>query len=508
MNTNKTFSSYHMHKNMHMGNCLCIVYSPSEQEIKYDSLQAPYILILIKSKLDLSKIKVVEDLERSRIFQENSPVLLRIASECLFGMFGDSHCDCEAQRISSLREININGQGIYIHMPQEGQGNGLFYKAKELELQVNGTNQYGCYLKEKNVKDASEYLLAKGELLDKRKYESLKVIFNKLGFDKYQYKLISGNHDKLKYFKKIVGLKIDSLYDVNSAISIENAGEYLAKLYMKDFQISDTELQNIYFALFSAKNLPNRVISLLRYLEEDISHGRKFMANMSLLEKIVSLYNLKQNKKQLHDLEIFKDSISYTEYQTEISIKKDDLDLLFKKGILTNDESLHYEENYFYDLVYFKGIPARSLKIRKGFRLIDLNHPESLKLIYKIPASNKTYAIKSIVIPHEDVTNLIELSLRDYEIHFLPVFTHNLSTSMPSITVLLKRYSNKLRTLSLMGHEKNVRQFIKILNKIMTINEIDDPTNHRYIQQDISLDFDWNKLSKEELNIFRKYHNG
>lgn len=501
------FAIYHMQKNTYIGDCLCIVYNPSAKEIYTDALQTPHILILIKSKQDLSSINTVQDFKHHQIFSLNLPILLRISSECLFGIFGDSHCDCESQRISSLREINTIGQGIYIHLPQEGQGNGLFYKTQELELQVNGINPEGKYIKEKNIKDASKYLLS-NQPLDKRNYESLKFIFTKLKLNKYKYDLISDNHIKSNFLKNKLGLKLNSLYNASRIISIENAGEYLSKLYMKDFEISDVELKDIYFVLFSAKELPSRIISLLKYIEEDISHGKKFRANNALLKKIISLCFVKQQRKQVQDLKMFKDTESYTEYQSEIAITKKELSLLFKKRLLINDELLHYEENYFYDLVYFKGTPARSLKIRKSFRLTDRDHPQAIKLIYKIPISDKIYTIKSIFIPHEDIANLMELSLHDYEIHFLPVFTHNLSISTPNITVLLKRYSKNLRTLSLMGSQKNVRNLIKNINKTFTINEIDDPTNHRYIRKDLSLDFNWEKLSKEELGIFKKYHKG
>lgn len=505
--TESKFAIYHMQKNAYIGDCLCVVYNPSAKEILIDALQTPYILVFIKSKQNLSLINTVQDFKHYKIFSPDSPILLRISSECLFGVFGDSHCDCESQRISSLREIGAIGQGIYIHLPQEGQGNGLFYKTQELELQVSGINPEGKYVKEKNIKDASKYLLSK-QPLDKRNYESLKFIFTELQLSKHKYDLISDNHIKANFLKNKLGLKLNSLYNTSRIINIENAGEYLAKLYMKDFEISDVELQNIYFVLFSAKELPSRVISLLKYIEEDISHKKKFRANNALLKKIISLCSVKQQRKQVQDLKMFKDTESYTEYQSEIVINRKELDLLFKKKLLTNDELLHYEENYFYDLVYFKGTPARSLKIRKSFRLTDRDHPQVIKLIYKIPISHKNYTIKSIFVPHEDIANLMELSLHDYEIHFLPVFTHNLSTSIPNTTILLKRYSKNLRTLSLMGNKRNVCNLIKNINKIFIVNEIDDPTNHRYIRKDLSLDFNWEKLSKEELSIFKKYHKG
>lgn len=505
---NKRIAFYHMQHNSYLGNCICLVYSPTKEEIASDALQSPHVLILIKSKLDLSPINTLEDFKSKDIFSSDSPIVLRISSECLLGVFGDSHCDCESQRTASLREISLVGQGIFIHLSQEGQGNGLIYKVKELELQVNGIDPLGLFIGEKSVHDAAKHLLGSADFLDKRNYNSLSRIFQELLLNRYSYDLMSDNPQKINYLKKVADIKINSLRGIKRTITIENAGEYLAKLYMKNFEMNDQELQSIYYALFSAKELPNRVISLLKYIQEDLAYGKQFRANNELLSKIANLHQAKQGPHNFQDLALFKDSTSYTEYQTEVVISAKEVDLLFKNNIFSNDESVAYEENYFYDLVYLKGVPARSLKIRKNFRLINRDHPTSLKLIYKIPLSENNYIIKSITIANEDLANLIGLALRDYEIHFLPVFTHNIATSNNDITILLKRYSNELRTLSLMGEKEKVEGFIKNLRQYVQAEEIDDPTNHRYIRRDLSLGFQYEELVDEELEIFKKYHKG
>lgn len=506
---NKKFAFYHMHHNSYLGDCICLVYLPTIKEINSDALQAPYIMVLIKSKLDLSAINTVEDFKSKNVFSSNLPILLRISSECLFGIFGDAHCDCESQRVASLREINFVGQGIYIHLPQEGQGNGLVYKTRELELQINGIDPLGIFIGEKNIQDASEHLLGSVNSLDKRNYKSLDYIFQELLLNRYAYDLISDNPLKTDYLKNSINIKINSLRDIKRIITVENAGEYLAKLYMKDFEITDQELQDIYYILFSAKELPNRVISLLKYIQEDIAYGKQFRANNELLRKIADLCQSKQGPQDVQDLALFKDSTNYSEYQTELIIDKKELDLLFQNQIFINNESVAYEENYFYDLIYLKGVPARSLKIRKSFRLINRKHPIGLKLVYKVPLSEKnSYIIKSISIASEDIANLISLALKDYEIHFLPVFTHNITSTNTDIIVLLKRYSSELRTLSLMGEKEKVKNFIKQMRRYIDIKEIDDPTNHRYIRRDISLDFQYDILSVEELEIFKQYHKG
>lgn len=226
-----------MHNNFYLGNCLCIIYKPNNKEILSDFLSSKYILILLKSQKDLSDISTVKKFTNNNIFQKKDNILLRISSECLLGSFGDSHCDCESQKISTLKEINNCKQGIYIHIPQEAQGNGLFYKAKELELQVNGINPSGKYVGEKNIKEASEYLLKAGDKLDKRNYASLLNIVKQLKLNRYKYDLICDNPYKIQFFKKKI--KINSKCYFKQNITIDNAGEFLSKIYMKDFVLTD-----------------------------------------------------------------------------------------------------------------------------------------------------------------------------------------------------------------------------------------------------------------------------
>ena len=46
---------------------------------------------------------------------------MNVCWECLLGMYGDLHCDCESQRLESIAKIKDEG-GIFIHLPQEAQG--------------------------------------------------------------------------------------------------------------------------------------------------------------------------------------------------------------------------------------------------------------------------------------------------------------------------------------------------------------------------------------------------
>ena len=97
-------------------------------------------------------------------------IVLRIQSECFLGMYGDSHCDCESQRIDAIKLISQEG-GIFVHLPQEAQGWGLHYKLKELELQVSGRTQNGEYVGKKDRDSAQKMLLDIHNFRDNRSYE-------------------------------------------------------------------------------------------------------------------------------------------------------------------------------------------------------------------------------------------------------------------------------------------------------------------------------------------------
>lgn len=502
------FGVYHMKNNQHLGDCLCVVYRCNKQEILEDHLLTDCLLIIIKSKINLQEIHTHEDIKKSRIFLNNKPVLLRISSECLFGSFGDTHCDCESHRISSLKEIRKHGEGIFISLPQDGQGNGLFYKAKELELQVNGFLPDGTFVGQKNISEAAKILLGDSRLLEKRNYTSLKTVIDELGLNKYQFSLISGNPTKRKYLENNLGIKVSSLHKIRGDIKIDNIGEYLSKLYSKNFTLTDEELKEIYKVISSSKEIPERAASVLRFIREDLKLGKHFHVDHVLLNKLVALLDTKFKIQSIEDLDFFKDSKAYDEFHIELQLDEDVLKNLFESDILIEDEALRYEENYFYELPYFSLIPCRTLKIRKAFRLNDLKHPIISELIYKIPVEDKRHIIRCIKIEQEDIINLIDMSLKDHNVHFLPVFTHTLKSSYSNIKILMKRYSKELRVLSLMGEKNKVNTLVSEIKKISQVKEIESLSDYDYANKDINLDFNWKKLSAEEMTIFKKYFKG
>lgn len=498
------YALYRMEKNRMLRDCVAVVYRPSHDEMRRDGLQSQFVLILIKTKHDVAALQSAADINSFDLFATDSPILLRVGSECLLGMFGDAHCDCESQRTASLREIDRVGQGVYVHLPQEAQGQGLFYKAQELQLQVSGIDPAGQALGAMSVGQASRHLLGPEAVLDRRDYSSLARVFAELGLARYEYHLITEGPTKAQIMEDILHVSIAGTHSTKGLVTIDNAGEYLAKLY-KDYTLTDAELEEIYLAIFSSPDVPVRVLELLSQIKHDLALGKQFHTNTDLLTKIASIPEARGLKYEAVDLDLLKDATSYDEYQVEVQVSDDDVRAVFEARVLSGIESLRYEENHFFDLVYLKHVPTRYMKVRYAYRLTDRNNPVECKFIYKVPIADNTYRIKSVLTKDDEQTRLLITALADRERHLQPVFTHNVISPDPAVTILVKRYSRSLRTLSLMGPEVRVRDLMDTLGKHIDVRIIDDPSNYRYVKRELSLDFRYDELCAAELALYRTY---
>lgn len=284
------YAFYRMERNAYLDECLALVCKASEEEIRADGLQQAHVVLILKSALPITATTLA-DLRTKQVFCAQRPPLLRLASECFFGVFGDSHCECEAQRVASLRAIARHGEGVFVHIPQEAQGNGLFYKAQELQLQVSGIAPSGELHGTHSLPEASLYLLGSEDPLDKRGYQTIRRVFCETALNRYSYELITDSPLKTSSATDQIGLDIATLCSLSRPVTVDNAGEYLAKLYSKDHPLSASELEDIYSSLLNAVQLPGRVLNLLASISADLGRGREFPADREALERIANVVN-------------------------------------------------------------------------------------------------------------------------------------------------------------------------------------------------------------------------
>lgn len=285
------FRLYFQKDNHLLGNCLSIVYRPTDEEKKYDSLTSNEIVVFIKSELIHKYINSkgpIDKIFSKSIFNQTYPIYLRVASECFFGMYGDSHCDCDSQRLKTLRAIKSIGQGVYIHIPHEAQGRGLFYKAEELSIQVSGYDRSGNYIGKKSLVGASELILGKNVKLDVRRYSSVKNIVKSLDLNKYNYTLLTKNFEKANQIMDDLDISIVKIHDVGSEYTIENLSEALTKLYQKFYKLTEFEIKHFIHLVDVSNYLPVRLIQIAILLREAILDGCTFNCSSLQLYTLVN----------------------------------------------------------------------------------------------------------------------------------------------------------------------------------------------------------------------------
>jgi len=143
--------------------------------------------------------------------KDDTPVLVRVHSECLTGdVFGSMRCDCGQQLQAAMAQIEEAGSGVVVYMRQEGRGIGLVNKLKAYALQDCGHDTV----------EANEALGFKADLRD---YGIGAQILADLGVRKI--KLMTNNP------KKIVGLQGYGL-EVVERVKIEMPANRVNQRYL------------------------------------------------------------------------------------------------------------------------------------------------------------------------------------------------------------------------------------------------------------------------------------
>ncbi|MBI2051489.1 GTP cyclohydrolase II [Candidatus Roizmanbacteria bacterium] len=123
---------------------------------------------------------------------ENVP--MRIHSSCITAeTFRASNCDCAEQLQTTLDIIEKEGFGGIIRLQQEGRGNGLVGKTRQLKLMI-----------QKGI-DTAEAFREAGYPIDQRDYTVAADILHDLGVE--SIRLITNNPDKIQQIKN-QGVKV------------------------------------------------------------------------------------------------------------------------------------------------------------------------------------------------------------------------------------------------------------------------------------------------------------
>lgn len=287
---NNKFSFYFQKDNLYFGGeVLTICYKANKEEIEKYSLTSENIVLFIKSK-KFDKI-INNNVEYfnlvSKLFEDE--IFIRIQSECLLGTYGDSHCDCEEQKKKFINLLKEN-DGIYIHMPQEAQGWGLFYKCQELEIQVNGKDTNGKNIGVMTRDEAQKYLLKSKEFKDNRNYELISNILKDLNLENKLFILYTESESKLNQLKK-TGLKvIKYLNFINQSLTTENASEYLIKILDGTHKFNKNIIDKI-SEIIKKRKYNDRTLETLIDIVDKINKNKNFRIDNYTKQILLSTYN-------------------------------------------------------------------------------------------------------------------------------------------------------------------------------------------------------------------------
>ncbi len=277
---------YRMEHNRYLGDSIAIAFQASDEEVAVNGMTSAVLAAYLKPARDISTIPSLRAIASAEIFDTKKPIPLRIASSCEFGVFGDTHCDCEEDRIAGLKAIQDNGQGIYVQLPQEALGQGLVYKAKELEIQVHGALPDGAYIGPKDVFEAAA-ILGVDQDFDRRKFGIVGKLFDELGIKRYSYTLLTSNPQKAANMAEATGITITGNMAVATTITPDNIGVYLAKIQYGE-TLSVGQLRSVLEVLESGITLPPRSTSLLKGIDERLLEDTSDETTKRLLSAIAA----------------------------------------------------------------------------------------------------------------------------------------------------------------------------------------------------------------------------
>lgn len=494
-NNNKLFNS----------DILVVCYEADESEISEYNLTSKSIILFIKSE-EINFATLNKDVNYRNIIKkafDKKDVFLRLQCECLLGMYGDSHCDCEQQRLDSIKLISKHN-GIYIHIPQEAQGWGLPYKIKELELQVSGRTQDGKYIGIKNRDDAQKLLLGNEKFQDNRNYKIISDILKNLGLKKNKFILLTDSQRKLDDIKT-TGLNVIGYKEYNSnSINVNNLSEYLIKILNGTHAFSQEVLDTI-LSLIIDRQYNERTLSTLVSIVNKIKYDKNYYLDNVSKKKILNAYNTiicgDEKEYYIGDDNTIKIQNNFC-CRVNTSIFKVIKNVLGKNIF----DRISLEKLYYFQNKYSNEI----VKIRTS-KILDIRDDNSEFFKGQHHAEQRIINKDKNKIIQKEVTvsslkSYFENPNYDY-VKRVEMITIISEFDMPGVKVFIKRIPTiDNRVLDVFGKKKDIKEFLdKIIksNPKVLLNKVTDTRFEDENFTDYNLKFaDINAIIEEELKIF------
>lgn len=493
------------------GTVLSVCYKADDKErVKY-GLTGDNILILIKTPeinnlLDKKNFNYVSELKNQIKCKE---LLLRIQSECLLGMYGDLHCDCESQRLESIAKIK-DAAGIFIHMPQEAQGWGLHYKLQELELQVSGRDNKGQYVGEKNRDDAQKLLLGNQKFDDCRSYEIVLKILSDLGLATKKYILISESERKLNSLRNL-GLDVVKYssykkFDVNA----ENISEYLIKILNQTHTFDDDIIDKIGEIIIDRK-YNGRAISTLINIVDKIKNDKSYNLNKNTKEKFLNIYDqilCGVEKRYIVDDSIIKLQNNFS-CKVNSSIFKA-IKNLYGKNVF---DRISLEKLYYFE----SKKDNKTVRIRSSKVMDTIGRP-CIFMKGQIHVEQRTFNDEKTQVLQEEISlsklrSFFENNDYDYmkKVEMITIISER---QIPNINIYIKKLPNiENRIMDVYGKKDDIKKFLEkligslnrnVLNEVVSNSDYEDENftdyNLRFADIEVAI--------QEELEIYNLLKKG
>lgn len=504
---NNKYSFYYQENNkLFNGNVLVVCYNATDKEIKEYCLTSNNIVIFIKSSI-MERLISESSVNYFDLIPKlfGKEILFRMQSECLLGMYGDSHCDCEEQKqefINLLREKD----GMFVHIPQEAQGWGLFYKCKELEIQVNGRNPSGEFIGKMNRDAAQRYLVKNDKFEDKRSYELIYKILKDLKIQNKKYIVYTESENKINNLSAC-GLKTIKYSDyAKESIKPENASEYLVKILDETHKYSKDIVDNL-CDIIKERNYNDRTLNTLIDIVSRINNDKSFKIDSYTKKAILEAYNeIICGEERNYILKYSSIQKKQNKFTCEVN------PLIFKQLKTINGKNI-FDRICYEQTRYFLNTKNLDIKKIRTSQVLDINNDDSAFFIgqtYNVERliSNEKKNIVEDTTSGSKVKTMFENS--DYEyVKYQEMITFISEAEVPGVNIYIKRVPNRQNyIMDVYGKKEFIHKFIekltkqKVLALLSFVNNIkledDNYSDYNLIFSDLDL------VRKEELDNFKE----